>query len=484
MLYGIEELYRDEALRLLRWLAYSQSPPTLRELAEAAIIDPTADVEVDVDNRGEIDDTLNILCGLVTVEGLGDGDYDYNDENSNNVRRDEIDRDVGEPSTDSGTKGSNFKDDHSHSTQRNRRLKEYSTIRLAHFSVKEYLESKRILQSCAKGFSLESTNGHNFLAQSCLTYILHYNCSNEKTSTERDFIAFPLLNYAARSWFYHSSLQQSDEVSRETKLLSSKDAKHDWLLVYNPDQLWRNPFKGIGGIWGVGGAFYYASLLGLESVVSKLLLSGADVNAERGGEYNNALQAASAKGHEEVVEVLINGGAHVNAEGGGIYSNALEAASAEGHEKVVETLINAGANVNAEGEALYSSALEAASAYGHEKIVKRLINAGADVNAREQGLYGTALQVASVYGHEKVVDVLINAGVDVNARGGLYGSALQAASADGYENVVERLINAGADVNTEGGLYGSALEAAERKHREKIVDMLIAKGARKYKSRH
>ena len=39
MLTGIDEIFRDEALTLLRWLAYAQTPPTLMELAEASIID-------------------------------------------------------------------------------------------------------------------------------------------------------------------------------------------------------------------------------------------------------------------------------------------------------------------------------------------------------------------------------------------------------------------------------------------------------------
>ena len=55
-------------------------------------------------------------------------------------------------------------------------------------------------------FSFESPKEHRFLAQSYLTYIIHYSRKEEKTSTKQDLILFPLLNYAARSWFYHLSL--------------------------------------------------------------------------------------------------------------------------------------------------------------------------------------------------------------------------------------------------------------------------------------
>ena len=40
MLTKIKTMYHQEALTLLRWLAYARSPPTLGELVDAAIIDP------------------------------------------------------------------------------------------------------------------------------------------------------------------------------------------------------------------------------------------------------------------------------------------------------------------------------------------------------------------------------------------------------------------------------------------------------------
>nr|POE79016.1 vegetative incompatibility protein het-e-1 [Quercus suber] len=63
---GIGEAYRSDALTLLRWLAYARSPPTLGQLAETVIIDIEAD-RVNIDDRGSLEGTLNILSGLVTV---------------------------------------------------------------------------------------------------------------------------------------------------------------------------------------------------------------------------------------------------------------------------------------------------------------------------------------------------------------------------------------------------------------------------------
>jgi ankyrin repeat protein len=83
--------------------------------------------------------------------------------------------------------------------------------------------------------------------------------------------------------------------------------------------------------------------------ISKLLLEkGADVDAQGGMNYSNALYAASARGHKLVVKLLLDTGANVNAQGGH-YGNALYAASTGGYELVVTLLLDTSANVNAQG---------------------------------------------------------------------------------------------------------------------------------------
>ncbi|KAF2718867.1 hypothetical protein K431DRAFT_123484, partial [Polychaeton citri CBS 116435] len=303
MLVGIEKRYHAEALTLLQWLAYAQSPPTLGELAEAAIIDPMEENEVDTGNRGDIEDTLDILGGLVTVLDCSEDHDDIASDDSMSVESDSL-----SISSSSGRVDCRYTDE--------------TKVRLAHFSVQEYLESERIQEGEAKNFSLKSTRGHRFLAQSCLSYISHYCCESAKSLTKNDFRAYPLLRYSAKSWYYHSSRQECADVSREVSLLSSITSKHNWLLVHQPDRLWAYPFEEFRD---VGSSLYYAGLVGLQRVIQMLLDAGADVNAE-GGHYGNALQAASLEGHTEVVQLLLDSGANVNAEGGH-YGSALQAAS-------------------------------------------------------------------------------------------------------------------------------------------------------------
>jgi hypothetical protein len=96
-----------------------------------------------------------------------------------------------------------------------RRLTPNTRVRLAHFSVKEYRESKRIVVTGAKHFYLESGSGHMVLAQNCLTYLRYYSTSSGKISTTQDLDTLPLLRYAAETWFYHSALQNGVESSHE-----------------------------------------------------------------------------------------------------------------------------------------------------------------------------------------------------------------------------------------------------------------------------
>ena len=467
ILTGIGDMYHAEALTLLRWLAFAQRPLSLGELAETTIVDPSGDGTVDFENRGDLVDVLEILSGLVTVEEF-DGSKD------------------GEQAFGLDSLIFNRQGDGISGMQRAQRYWRGSKVMLAHFSVKEYLESDRILQSNVSDLHLESIKVQRFLAQSSLVYMLFYTSSNDKFSSGQDFENFPLLHYAARTWFYHSAAQQSGEVDREIMLLRSEEARYDWLLVHQPDVVRDGPFRPLH-MQSTGSALYYASFLGLEAVVNELLSTGSNVNAQ-GGEYCNALQAASARGYTNIVEVLIERGADVNAQGGiygnpsclvssvthpqrrGMYGNALYFASSRGHQKIVEMLLDNGANVNAQG-GYYGNALQAALVEEHMKIVQVLIGRGADVNA-QGGSYGSALQAASFRGHEEAVETLIAAGANVNAQGGDYGNALQAASAQGHEKVIKFLINRGANVNAQGGLWGNALYVASARGHHKAAKIL------------
>jgi ankyrin repeat protein len=439
ILMNIDEEYRENALRVLQWLVFSAVPLRIDEIAEILIAKPDSDSKVDIEER--LFDPYDILIyfgALVTIQ---------------------------EPS------GRELVSDAPTAANTSREL------RLAHFSVQEYLISQCIL-SRGPEYGICETAANFSMAGTCLTYLFQF--ANLRSLPIDTLNSYPLAGYAAQYWAEHARKAGPEIGSRGldrrvVRVLDHEQFRTNWIQLYDPDAGWEEPqLEEQTRISAT--PLYYTCLLGLPGPAQILLKEGADVNAQ-GGYYGNALQAASAGGHEAIVKLLLEQGADVNVQGGGYYDNALQAASAGGHEAIVKLLLEQGADVNVQGGGYYGNALKAASAGGYEEIVMLLLNCGADVNAQGGDYYGTPLQAASAGAYEKIVMLLLQNGADVEAMGGICGNALQVASARGYDEVVRLLVQSGADVNAQGGYYGSALQAASARGYDTVVRLLVQSGA-------
>ena len=437
MLERIGPAVSEDALTLLRWLAYAMRPVTLAELQTAVTIRPEDD-EVDYEDEGDFRDSLDILAGLVVFSDGADSteDVGYTQYDKASVETQELTPD--------------------------------SRVRLAHFSVKEYLESERISGTSASFFRLESGACHKFLAQSCLTYFMSYSKSGEKTSPKLDLDRFHLLNYAADKRHEHSRLRSDDDVSREVSLLECEDARLDWLQI---DRLQRD---------GLGlsvqdsrcmPSICYAVFLRLSRVVKELLAAGQDANAV--GPHRAPLLVVAAR-HEDqtTVELLLAHGADVNMTStnwrGG---NALWYTASRGL-LLTKLLVDNGADVNF--ECRQGTPLSAACGTNDRSVVKFLLERGARVDAVDRG-GGTALMTASSYGHPEMVKFLIAKGADVN-HPSTYTTPLIEAAGSGRTDVMGILVDAGADVNAQD--CGALLEALMGGHEHAVI-FLEAKGAKK-----
>ena len=244
---------------------------------------------------------------------------------------------------------------------------------------------------------------------------------------------------------------------------------------------WNIPLPDIEARNGKGESLLVLAALGNSLfILKKLLDAGADVNAQVGGYYGNALIAAVLSNNEAIVKLLLDAGADVNTPVSRYYSNALVAAVASENEAIIQLLLDAGADINAQAGGLFSEGSALATAVlGDEEMVKLLLDAGANVNMQVSKEYGSALIVAVSFQRKAIIQLLLEAGADVNAQvSGRYGSALVAAAMDGNETIVKLLLDEGADVNVEvGGEYGSALVAAARYGDETIVKLLLDEGA-------
>jgi len=142
ILLRIDESYRENALRVLQFLAFAARPVTFAEAAEVLTIDLDRE-RYDPDRKLLNPGDLMLLCStLVTRASVSEVDF-----------KDVMKRSV---------------------------YNEYSVIytdcwmiRLAHLSVKDYLLSERIKSSRLSYFALETKLANSLIAQVCVAYIMH-----------------------------------------------------------------------------------------------------------------------------------------------------------------------------------------------------------------------------------------------------------------------------------------------------------------------
>ena len=307
IIQGIESAgQRQDAITALRWLCFSNVPLNLSQIIEVLAIENGDSGGFCPDERLPDPADIMVICSSL-------------------ISCSDIDEEAYEP-----------------------------RIRLAHFSVKEYLMSDR----CRLTSDFQTPICHMAMAESCLHYLLYLYQNLPMT---KDLInQHPLSRYAAEYWWQHAQAVgyalNPTVINLARKLLMNKDAGVlPWIQLYDVDRPWRGSDLSLT-IKGVAQPLYYAASIGLLQVIEDIIPQTIDVNAQ-GGVYGNALQAASKGGYQKVVQKLLDAGANVNAEGG-VYGNALQAASKGGYQKVAQKLLDAGANVNI-NRGYYDNALHA-----------------------------------------------------------------------------------------------------------------------------
>ncbi|KAF7972857.1 hypothetical protein HWV62_16892 [Athelia sp. TMB] len=381
------------------------------------------------------------------------------------------------------------------------------TVKLAHFSVKEYL-IVRIRPEAEAQSSTSEQLSHSVIAQDCLAQLLHFDEPSvldwgKSHSLALDYIGslFPLAQYAAMNWVSH--FQSSASAPAHCLLLQNlllrlfksppdtwSHALLCWVRLQNlviranahshllyEDTVWGRTvrsFREANDLPLDVPPLYYACFSGSFHAVQHLINNGADVNKAGQESSTRPILLACAEGHLEIARLLLDGGANFNAEGGW-YHTALQVAIARGHLELANLLLDKGADVSL-GGGYYGSALQAASARGYFELAKLLLDKGVNVNL-EGGYDGSALQAASADGHLELVKLLLDKGAHVNVEGGVNGSALQAASAGGHLELAKLLLDKGSNVNVGGGSYGSALQAASAGGHLELAKLLLGKGS-------
>ena len=329
ILQSIHYNYRKQVANTLKWLAFSLRPLVVEELAEIFILDHDRNPPFDEGDRlFRPESVLNHLSSLVTKDPIG----------------------------------------------------EVFWIRLAHFSIKEYLISPRIVQGPAKYFSTTEVDAHMHISEACSAYHLHLSLTI--LVTEKESKRFALWKYLRQYWVHHL-----DQVPQKSWRLPATDMA---LQVFAPSSQsllnmirLSDPETHGSPNWDLNlsqlaGPLYYMASIGAVQLAEFLLDGGYNINEQSDTTYGIALITAACGGHTSVVQLLLDRGADINAQGGS-YGNALQIAVFRRHESIVQLLLDRGADINAQG-GRFGNALLAAIAGDKLDSAELLLSWDAEVD--------------------------------------------------------------------------------------------------------
>ncbi|KAL1637760.1 hypothetical protein SLS56_000315 [Neofusicoccum ribis] len=371
-------------------------------------------------------------------------------------------------------------------------------LRLAHFSVKEYLLSDAIHNSPMQSFALSHAQGHREMAEACLACLIHFD--NVEDFGPHTLDKFPFLSYAANNWPHHARM-----VNREPnrgpldnlifELLHGKPGAYvNWHRLCSPD----SPLRGIN--WDahvqegekrdkawllrrhrIRRPLYLAAMWNLWRVVEMLLRAGEDPNAWNVGN-TAALHIAAAEASIESMEVLLSiGKANIN-QGNWIGTTALHEAAAAEDPQVVKWLLQHNANPKLSSK-FQGTPLQFAAFENLYTIVDALLGNGVSPHVvyehyhNETVVLKTPLQCAAYVGGIRSMERLIQAGVclenhQIDCK---VGTALHAAALNGQLEAAELLMAKEVDPRLKTGHYGSVLSAAAYGGSKKMVELLLDK---------
>ena len=419
ILLQIDEDYRREAYVALQWLAFSLRPLTIAEVAEAIVVRPDSGT-VSAEERLRDPHDILLICSSLVV------------------------------------------------------LSEEGELRLAHYSVQEFLVSERIRKGPASTFAMAANSANRSMSETCLAHLFY---SNQLDTTADDpFGDLPLLRYSAQYWYSHAQNVplESDRVKIDSLALKLLDpgnrvAMMNWLSIAAPDQVQRGPFFCKNIDW-IGSPLYYASYCGLVDVAHKLLAAGEDVN-KMSGKYGSCLSAAACTGSMAMVRLLVESGAKL--EGSSIhFQDSLDERLLDIRQRNKPRQIvpdNA-----SRGVGRLAQAFDMKEPPSHESADIQSDDDD-DATALEQD-WGLALQLAAATGETLEVKRLLGCTEAASENTVVIQNALQEAVFFGHKDIVESLLRRGADVNARGGPFGTAMQAAARKKQHRIVEMLIKNG--------
>jgi len=306
--------------------------------------------------------------------------------------------------------------------------KEASTVRLIHFTLKEYLRAHLALFSAA----------HSVMAETCLSYLNSQPVKAFSTSPSPDLQDVPFLEYSSLYWGVHAKRDLSDCAKLLALKLFDDYVDHTSAKILMKAQnilsFYIDRFSGFSGL-------HCASFFGIVEIVTVLVqMEGCDINQmDCGGD--TPLMWAAKNGHESVVKILLARDG-VDPDNPNNYGQTpLWRAAYNGHEGVVKILLQRDEVSPDKPDDAGQTPLWWAAFNGHEGVVKLLLERE-DVSPDKPDNDGqTPLRWAAYDGHEGVVKMLLGRdSVSPDKPDGSGRTPLWWAAYSGHQGVVKILL--------------------------------------------
>ena len=280
-----------------------------------------------------------------------------------------------------------------------------TTVRLIHFTIKEYLSARPDIFS----------RPHSTMSEICLTYLNSQQIKVISASTPPDVCGgpspdirnTPFLLYCSVHWGTHAKKEHSDcAMSLALQLFKEYHCHISWrFLIYeagypdpDPEDFDEGPpFSGL----------HCSAFFGIVEIVAALIETRCyDLDEEDFGGRSPLVWAAWA-GHEAVVKILL-GQEEVNPDMPDIWGQTpLSVAAEEGHEGVVKMLLEREVVNPDTPENGGRTPLSLAAVNGHEGVVKMLVGREGVNHDKADDDGRTPLSHAAEYGREAVLKILL-----------------------------------------------------------------------------
>ncbi|KAK1454474.1 hypothetical protein CCUS01_10437 [Colletotrichum cuscutae] len=465
LLLDLDPEFQPQILDSLKWLAFSSRPLRLAELGEIFIFRPGVVSDLKEERLFAPEGVLRYFSSLVTTETREK--YTY------------------------------------------RGRETFTDVRLAHFTVKEYLISNRIEQSPAKHAEAKESDDELLLKSYAIeNWVRHLDLvPRHEWSSEVVRLAEHALSTGSNSlklliwnWPRSDRREREDRPTRKerinmqqrpycytaglgslnlTELLLRRASRANMYLVQEDLNL----------------TLRVAAKAGYHDIVQFILGRCAGDKA-RDAINVGPLQAAAYRGHLAIISLLLDSGADINAYDDE-FGSALKAAAMGNQPTALQLLLSRGADVRKAGCLLscWISTYEKNNVPENTEVLQLLLDSGADINNR-CAKHGSPLNQAIKRWLRRETrsffDFVVGHGADITLDDGRDGTPLQAAclpaiivtdrGADygsGNIAVIEALLDMGADVNSQGGECGNALQKAcrQRLYHTGVISLLLDRGA-------